>query len=286
MKLENTLNKIKENSLNESISIDNVDIFLGELIKEGNIKSSVKEICYTVPMSGPSGFVYGSVKEGDVIKIKRSKVDANDHITVTEITKEVIDDVYSQFGEDAPKLLADLIKRDIAIEQDKELFTFINDIATKKTDMELSASDFEAQLVALQGYMDEIGMKVAADVKATTSTVIIGSPKVIGLLVKDDIELTRKQEKMYSYAGSLGSRDLFVDFEATEDYITVGVNGDDTLRGVTFCPYNIATNFTEKYSDGAKVVRLNNRYAFQQNPIDTLGSGKSKFFVKTKILFI
>jgi len=286
MKLENTLNKIKENSLNESISIDNVDVFLGELIKEGNIKSSVKEICYTVPMTGPSGFVYGAVKEGDVLKIKRSKVDALDHTTVTEITNEVIDDVYSQFGEDAPKLLADLIKRDIAIEQDIQLFNFINDIATKKTDMELSAGDFEAQLVALQGYMDEVGMKVAADVKATTSTVIIGSPKVIGLLVKDDNELTRKQEKMYSYAGSLGSRDLFVDFNATEDYITVGVNGDDTLRGITFCPYNIATNYTERYSDGAKVVRLNNRYAFQQNPIDTLGSGKSKFFVKTKIIFI
>lgn len=288
MNIESIKKILVENSLNESINIENVEGFIGDLIKEGNIKSAVKEICYTVPMKRPTGYVFGAKKEGDVLKIVRNGAEVENHLLVTEITKEVIDDLYSQFGEDASTLLADLVKRDMAIDQDQELFDFIDKMARiQDSDLTLPEEDFEASLVKLQGYIDEVGLKIAADVKATTGSVIIGTPKVIGLLLKDDLELTRKQEKMYSYAGSLGSRDLFVDFESDEEYLTVGVNGDDTLRGVTFCPYNIATNWTTKYQDGVNVMRVNNRYTFVRNPLDNPATedNNSKFFVKTIVVF-
>ena len=44
MKLINTLDLITKNSLTESISIENVESFVGTLVKEGMVKSSTKDL--------------------------------------------------------------------------------------------------------------------------------------------------------------------------------------------------------------------------------------------------
>lgn len=286
MKLENTLDLITKNSLNESISIENVESFVGTLVKEGMVKSSTKDLCYTAPLNTPSGFVFSAEKIDNKIKINRNFVQAQDHIILTELTKEVIDDIYKQFGENAPELLSDLIQRDIFIDQDKELFRFIDNIAIEDNIMDLRKDGFDAATVRLQGLMDQQLLVISEKVKANMGAVIIGSPRVIGLLIMNDNDVEKKDDLQYSYAGSVGTRDLFVDYNATEDYLTVGLNGDHTLRGVVFCPYNISTSYYTAYSTGSEVVRINNRYVFTRNPLDEqTGEKNSKFFIKTKIIF-
>lgn len=286
MKLINTLDLITKNSLTESISIENVESFVGTLVKEGMVKSSTKDLCYTAPLTTPSGYIFSAEKIDNRIKINRTFVEAQDHIILTDLSKEVIDDIYNQFGENAPELLTDLLQRDIFIEQDRELFRFIDKIAVDNTTMDLSKDGFDAAIVRLQGLVDQQLLQVSEQVKASMGAVIIGSPRVIGLLIMNDNDVDRKDDLQYSYAGSVGTRDLFVDYNSTEDYLTVGLNGDHTLRGVVFSPYNIATTYYTAYSTGGQVVRVNNRYVFNRNPLDIQdGEKNSKFFIKTKIIF-
>ena len=285
MKLENTLDLVVKNSLNESISIENVESFIGKLVKEGMVKASTKDICYTAPLTTPSGFIFSAEKVDGKIKINKSFIHAEDHIVMTELTKEVIDDIFNQFGVNAPELISDLIQRDIFIDQDKELFKFIDDIAIEDEVMDLSSEGFDAATVRLQGLMDQQLLVVSEKVKASMGAIVIGSPKIIGLLIMNDNEVKKHDDSQYSYAGSVGTRDLFVDYNATEDYLTVGLNGEDTLRGVVFSPYNISTTYYTSYSTGGDVVRINNRYKFSRNPLDIqTGAKNSKFFIKTKII--
>lgn len=286
MKLENTLDLIVENSLNESIAIENVESFVGTLVKEGMVKSSTKDLCYTAPLKTPSGYVFSAGKVDDKIKINKTFVEAKDHIVLTQLTKEVIDDIYKQFGKNAPELLSDLIQRDIFIDQDKELFKFIDSIAVEDELIDLSNDGFDVAIVRLQGLMDQQLLVISEKVKACLGAVIIGSPRVIGLLIMNDNNVKKQDDAQYSYAGSVGTRDLFVDYSATEDYLTVGLNGEHTLRGVVFSPYNISTSYFTAYSTGEEVVRINNRYVFTRNPLDVQeGEKNSKFFIKTKIIF-
>lgn len=286
MDFDKVLNKVKANSLTESIDIADVDSFVGALVKEGMVKSSTKDICYTTPLNTPTGYIFSSRKEDNKIKIDKTFVQAQDHTVLTELTKEVIDDIYKQFGENAPLLLNDLIQRDIYIGQDKELFKFIDNIAIEDNVMDLTNDGFDAATVRLQGLMDQQLLVISEKVKASMGAVIIGSPRVIGLLIMNDNDVQKHDDAQYSYAGSVGTRDLFVDYDATEDYLTVGLNGEPTLRGVIFCPYCISTNYYTAYSTGEEVVRVNNRYTFARNPLDIqTGEKNSKFFIKTKIVF-
>lgn len=286
MNFDKIREQVTNNSLNESIDIVDVESFVGALVKEGMVKSSTKDICYTTPLKTPLGYIFSAEKVDKKIKINKTYIESKDHIVMTELTKEVIDDIYKQFGENAPILISDLIQRDIYVDQDKELFKFIDDIATEGELVDLSNEDFNSANVRLQGLMDQQLLVISSKVNAPMGSVIIGSPAVIGLLIMNDNNVTRSEDQQYSYAGSVGNRQLFVDYEATEDYLTVGLNGDETLRGVVYCPYCISTSYYTGYSMGEEVVRVNNRYAFARNPIDIqTGLKNSKFFIKTKIIF-
>lgn len=286
MKIGNTLDILIKNSLTESIDIENVDKFVGELIKEGMVKSSVGDICYVAPLTAPTGFVFSAKKEDNILKINKAFIEVDEHPIITEITQEVMDDVLKQFGENGIELLTDLIQSELYIEQDRELFKFIDDIATIAPDkIPVTLDNTESDLMNLQGYIDSLSLKISAIHKSPMGSIIIGSSRVIGLLTKMDNEINKKDDAMYSYAGSFGNRDLFVDYNATEDYITVGINSSATLRGVVFSPYSISTNYHTTY-DGFKVIRVNNRYKFTRNPSDNQqGKNNSNFFIKTYINF-
>ena len=291
MLITETLGILKDNSLNEAtnITVDYVDEFIGKLVEEGYIRSAANEICYNVPLTRPTGYAFGAIKDklSNKIKINRKAVQVKDHFTITEITKEVLEDIMNQYGRDGISLLVDLIKRDLFIEQDDELFAYINSIAKKDpTTIRLNELDYESGMMKLKTYVDEQSMKIAGDIKAPNSPFVIGSPKAIGLLMLDDNEPEKRTKAdIYSYVGSLGQRDLFVDYNATSDYILIGLNGEETLRGITFCPFSLSTTFHTHYQDGATSLRVNNRYDFIRNPLDNEGLDNSRFFVRAEIVF-
>jgi hypothetical protein len=284
MNFNKTLEIVEKNTLNESIDIENVEGFVGELINDGLVRTVTSKICYTAPLNKPTGFVFSAHREDDTLEINKNFVESIDHSVVTSISKEIIEDITGQFGTSGAGLIANLVKRDLFIAQDKDLFSFIDDIATEAPQFEVTSDNLEADLVRLTGYIDEIGLLIREKVGAPISTCIIGSPTVIGLLKKmedgesDDLD----DAKLYSFAGKKGYRDLYVDLDATDDYVTVGINGDDTLRGVVYSPYAIATNFVTSATTGGQVIRVNNRYALTRNPLDN-ETGNSKFFIKTPI---
>jgi hypothetical protein len=286
MNFKNTLEIVEKNTLNESISIENVEGFVGDLINDGLVRTVTKKICYTAPLTQPSGFVFSAHRDSDsdTLDINKNFVEAVDHPVVTKISKEIIEDVTNQFGKSGSTLISNLIKRDLFIEQDKDLFTFINDMATEAPQFDITSDNLEADLVRLTGYIDELGLLIREKVGAPISTCIIGSPPVIGLLkrMEDEESDDMDDTKLYSFAGKKGYRDLYVDLDATDDYVTVGINGDSTLRGVVYSPYSIATNFVTSATTGGQVIRVNNRYAFTRNPLDN-DTGDSKFFIKTPI---
>ena len=127
MEFEKVLEIVKKNSLNESISIDNVDDFVGTLITDGLVRTATRKICYTAPLTKSSGFVFSAHRDStnDKIEIDKNFVEAVDNPIVTSISKEIIEDITSQFGVSGTSLIANLIKRDLFIEQDEKLFEFI-----------------------------------------------------------------------------------------------------------------------------------------------------------------
>jgi len=280
--IENSINK----TLNENTIIKQPEI-IGNIITEGYSKSIVSDICNVIPLTKPTGYVFGvKSNEDGSIKLVKNMVEVKDHIKNTNITKETIDDIFSQYNKDGVKLITNLIKRDLFLEQDYNVIKYINKIAKKVPDLIVpNSGDMDGEVTKLMGFIDAVALEMAYDLKTNVKGFIIASPIVMGLLQKDDNVIPKNKEELLSYVGSVRQRDLFCDYNAEEEYIIVGLNPSKDLRGITFCPYNIEINYHDIYQDGSKMIRINNRYGFIRNPLDNEGDDNSRFFVKAKVKF-
>ena len=284
MDLETTYKIICENSINENSEFEYQPDLVGKLVKEVLSQSMVSDICNYTPLKQPTGYIFGvKPNSNDKIEIIREMIDAEDHIKISTITKETVDDIYNQFKEQAgTDLLVSILKRDIALEQDKNVIEFMNKIATVIDPVDVTVSNIEAGQRYIETIIDMSIIKMATNLKTNMSGFIVATPKIAALLLRAfSAEQVEHRNKMIGYVGSLGERDLYVDYwSKDEDYVLVGINSKDDLKGVFFCPYDVGINYSKEFLTGSNVVRINNRYGIARNPIDNKGEADSVFFVK------
>lgn len=283
MKIETAHKIITENS-GGNIDIADFSDLLSNIILEGIKGSIVSDISNIYPLTGGnSGYVFGAKKEGDILKVKKRLLDSQDHIILTDMTKETIDDVYKMFGDDAVEILTTLIKRDLILDQDKEVFNYVRDIMQIKDTLEVSKDDMYNSSLILKEFTDESFMEIMFDLKCSSETMIIASPAVAAIMLRNDNHKPEKENQVLSYIGKIGDRRIFVDFNAPYDYVCTGYCGEESLRGIMFAPYNIMATYHEKYQDGSLMLRINNRYAFSRNVLDNDGQNDSRFFIGAKV---
>jgi hypothetical protein len=109
---------------------------------------------------------------------------------------------------------------------------------------------------------------MATNLKTNMSGFIVASPKVAALLLRAfSANFAEQRNKMIGYVGSLGERDLYVDYWTEDDYILIGLNSKEELKGVFFSPYDMSVTYSTKAQSGANIVRVNNRFAITRNPL-------------------
>jgi hypothetical protein len=287
MELNSTYNIVCENSVNENSDIAYQPELVGKLIKEVLSRSMVADICNFRPLTQPTGYVFGvKPNSSDKIEIVKNFVEAKDHIKLTTITKEVVDDIFSQYGESGTELLTSLLKRDVALDQDKDVVNFMRTISTKVDDVTVTADNIEAGQRYVETLVDTFIIKMATNLKTNMSGFIVASPKVAALLLRAfSANFAEQRNKMIGYVGSLGERDLYVDYWTEDDYILIGLNSKEELKGVFFSPYDMSVTYSTEAQSGANIVRVNNRYAITRNPLDNDGVNDSIFFTSFPITF-
>ena len=284
MKIDTACKIITENSAGNIEVVDFSDLLSG-LVIEGVKGSVVSDIANIYPLTGGnSGYVFGAYKDEDTLKIKKRFLNSTDHIIITDMTKETVDDINKMFGENASEIIISLIKRDLILDQDKEVFNYIRTIMQLKPDIEVSKSDMYNSSLVLKHFVDDNFINMMSDLKFSSETAIITTPAIAAMMLRSDNTKPRKENSILSYIGQIGDREIYVDFNSTYDYIAVGYCGDETLRGITFAPYNMMLSYHERYEDGAIVMRINNRYAFSRNVLDNEGDNDSRFCIGAKVI--
>lgn len=231
------------------------------------------------------------------IEVKREFVETQTRKLKSVITQEAVQDIQSQYGENAEDVLADIMSSEVALEMDKEIIDYMRSIATIKSDLVLTNSSIADLTYAYLSIASRINKELlgmsAKHGKNITGFVVTSNAVIAGLISAGLMAFGESgnldNQILTDNDNTIGIMQQYVtvvqDKFATEDYVLVGwkqhgdgTNGKDGNAGVIFSPYNIAVTEWNDPETGKINKMVLNRYGYVRNAYDEGGDINSDFF--------
>lgn len=219
----------------QNLSIDNI-------FQATTVPSLTREICSTIALTGPSGAIFNIVKKTPTdIKLIRKEVSVfPSHIIKTNITREAIQDLQSQFGKEA-ELVVGTLFRGISNETENEkLFEVLDSNSKDYGDLQLSDSlNAQTNSFELIQRVQEIVLKMNQKyirsydsfcvLPATIMGSIMGLSSYLGSLEKESSSL---------FITQIGKTKYYLNPNATDEYAYVGLKDENLSKSsLVFSPY-------------------------------------------------
>jgi hypothetical protein len=267
---ENLLNLVVENSIKEKTTelvletgtttsdVSATDRIVGNLIREVFPASLAGQVCSIQPLTGPEGHIIAIGRKrdvnGDVIKgtgsgieTRRTFVSAVDHKIETDFTIEFIQDLVSQFGDNAYTLLTDWLKNTLIEDMNDELILAIKAVAVDAGNLiPQTSSDFDGGTHSIIYRAQKLYGDILSKTNRFFNPFVICTPSIGMMLTlgSDAVEKT----SLKNYLGTVANIQIY---EATSP------------------------------KDGTQKIFVNNRYVLTKNPADRDTTGtNSDFFAK------
>lgn len=288
--MNTNLEMIKIN-INEDLGTTSADVDKGSDSKISLIETIFQntiyeQVCDTQPTHSPTGKVYATTRPNTVgMGTKVIEFNVGEKKIPTRFTKEWLQDYVSKFGGNAVSKLKKYIAWDIKDFMTAQFIDMLNDMAEVQPTVTLGNGSFNDEFIKIIAAYNKAASKIATDTKRGYSPYIICSPKVgAAFQTAGQIKFIENEDNVNrEYLGKFGRVKVFIDPNATTEYLTVG-HFDNGMGGssIIFSPYHVSDDLITDYSVDESAAYVLARYKFVRNPFDSSenGSGDS-YFAKT-----
>ena len=239
---------------------------LQDVYAQLDIPSLGQEIFKVYNQNGPMAGIFALNTIGDKFKLlrKNSEVYDSDPIN-TGISKEAIQDIEAQFGLDAKKVIAHLLRSLANAQENAKTSEFLNANAQIKTPLNLSDTS-NARIV-----VEEISQRVSEAVIEMNSNGFITYQAAVVVPMKYAASfMARSREDISAnksfYVGKTGLIKYYTDPDTTNTDTVFVVLKDEDRSGAFFSEYTDDIITAVDYDTGDENLFIFNRFAITANP--------------------
>lgn len=268
--LENTIGSGDPNiaQTDQNLSIDNI-------FQATTAPSLAREICSTAVLNGPSGALFNIIKKtGTDIKLIRKEVEVfPSEILKTNITREAIQDLRSQFSKEADLIVGTLFRGLSNDVENARLLEVLDAESKDYGDLQLSDSlnagtnSFEI-LQRVQEIVLKMNQKHFISYNAfcvLPSSVLAGIMGLEGFLRSED------KESSGLFVTQIGKTKFYLNPDSTDEYAYVGLKDDNLSKSsLVFCPYQNQILDAVSPDNGDINYFLVNRFAISSSALHRL----------------
>lgn len=280
--MENLKNKLVEDittpgagdpniaQVDQNLSVDNI-------FQQTNIQSLARQVCSTVQLMGPSGSLFNIIKKPDGFKlIRKDLLEVPSQILKTGITREVIQDLMSQFGKDANTIIGTLFR---GISNEIENTTLLDVLKTQGKDygnLQLTEStNAEMNLFEITQRVHEIILKMNQQYQRTFDAFAIIPYKPLGgIMGLSQYAGAVKKDERGLFITQIGSTKFYLNPDVNDTSAYVGLKDSDNLSksSLVFAPYINQIMETVDPDSGEVLYFLVNRFALDSSPLHEVGN--------------
>lgn len=251
---------------------------IGKLFQLTTVPSLGKSIFPILPLHGPTGALFGIRNKADKsgFELIRKDVEVFPNVTInTKITKEALNDIYNQFGEDGIKTTIKFLRGLTNEQENIKTIEFLNANCLPVNNLTLSMpQNAETVVFEVSRYVYELITRANVPTFKTISGFAV-LPYKIGASFAAMHSLFRdNRDQSALFLNEIGNVKYFLNPNLNTKTVYVGLlNFDDPIKSAgIFSPYKLDI-FTATDSDtGQEVYFIYNRFAITASPFHEAGS--------------
>lgn len=278
---EKNLKKLHEDTTGPNapnIATTDEIVNIGKLFQLTTSPSLGKSIFPILPLHGPTGALFGikNKNDGSGFKLIRKNVEVFPAVTInTKISKEVLNDIYNQFGEDGIKTTIKFLRGLTNEQENIKTIEFLNTNCLPVNNLTLSApNNAETVVFEVSRYVYELIARANIPTFKSISGFAV-LPYKIGAsfaVMNSLFRVNRDQSVLFLH--EIGKVKYFLNPNLNTNTVYVGLlNFRDPIKSAgIFSPYKLDI-FTATDSDtGQEVYFIYNRFAITASPFHETGS--------------
>lgn len=270
-----------------NIAQNDQNLSVDAIFQQTNIQSLARQVCSTATLNGPGGALFNIVKKNaNDIKLVRKEVEVfPSEILKTNITREAIQDLRSQFSKEADVIISTLFRGLSNELENEELLQLLNTECKDYGDLQLTDSlNAELNLFETTQRVHEIVLKMNQKYQRTFDAfAIIPATALGGIMGLSQYAGAIKKEERGLFITQIGSTKFYLNPDVSDLNAYVGLKDDDNLSksSLVFSPYqNQILDVTDPES-GDTHYFLVNRFAITSSPLHELDN---ELLYKFKVL--
>lgn len=239
---------------------------LQDVYSQLDIPSLGREIFKVYNQNGPMAGIFTLGADGDKFKLLRKNSEVYDSEPInTGISKEAIQDIEAQFGVDAKKVIAHLLRSLANAQENAKTSEFLNANATPKGDLTLT-NKTNAKVI-----VEELSQKASEEIIDMNSDGFISYQGVVVVPMKYAASfMARSLEDISAgtsfYVGKTGLVKYYTDPDTTNTDTVYVVLRDEDRSSAFFSKYTDDIITAVDYDTGAENLFIFNRFAITTNP--------------------
>jgi hypothetical protein len=278
-----------ENELFTSSDVAGTDTFVGPLVQRIFKDTIAEQICDIQPCYSPSGAVYASKRDGTKWVTMKRDFTVDEIKVAARFSHEWFQDFTATYKKNGKDFLFANVSEDAKDQIDSNVIDMLNAMATPTATLTLANTDAETEGTKILSKINTAVYEMAIATKRGTRPFVIVSYKVASLLSTAGMIAFQESDntKNRDFVGRIGRTMVFMDINATTDYVLVGHKGYSMGdSSVIVAPYISAEKLVEDYSVDESAIVVINRVGLVRTPLDeSTGDANSHFATKIPVDF-
>lgn len=239
---------------------------LQEVYAQLNTPSLGQEIFKVYNQNGPMAGIFTLGRDGNKLKLLRKNSEVYDSVPInTGISAEAIQDIEAQFGVNANKVIAHLLRSLANAQENTKTSEFLKANAAPKGDLTLT-NKTNAKIV-----VEELSQKATEEVIDMNSSGFISYQGVVVVPMKYAASIMARQLEDINagisfYVGKTGLIKYYTDPDVTNTDTVYVVLKDEDRSSAFFSKYTDDIITADDYDTGAENLFIFNRFAITTNP--------------------
>lgn len=277
------LKNINEASIDPNVATTDENLSFEHIYQETSLPSLAQYVLGTTDMHGPTAALFNLKNDNGNIKLVRSEVQVFESTPInTKITKEAIEDLFSQYGLTAYNNISYLMNGISNANSNDKLKTFLSTTSLADNDLTLTGLSTLDKFYALTERINEIILKMNSKAIRTMNAFAIVPLSAASSLMSVKELYNDSTIKDSLYIGTIGTTNYFVS-PFNDDVVYVGLKDkyDMSKCSGVYSGYTDSLVSTVDPNSGENTYHIFKRYAMTASPLHVAGN---EMFYKFNIL--
>jgi hypothetical protein len=256
----------------ENLSVDN-------LFQQTLLPSLGKQIFSVIPVNGPTAALFNIRKKKDAndFELLRSEVEVYPSQSITtNVTQEVIQDLFSQYGREAEKIIGSLLRGLANDDENQKTLAFLEANSATAPDVVLSDShNAEVNLFEITQKVHELVLLINNKTLRTfESWAVVPYQPLGGLMGLTGLNIVNDENERGLYITTVGQTRFYLnpDVNSTTVYVGLKDPNNPSKSSAVFSPYRSSVVEASNPNTGDNVYHIFNRYAITLSPLHETGN--------------